>query len=63
MCASVPVCFQEEGVGTLGLSTGQALGTLRDQLTTLLDQHQTTGRGKQPTAQVDTTAHTHIHTH
>ncbi|XP_036811616.1 transmembrane protein 94 isoform X1 [Oncorhynchus mykiss] len=41
----------EEGVGTLGLSTGQALGTLRDQLTTLLDQHQTTGRGKQPTAQ------------
>uniref|UniRef100_A0A8C7JHH6 Transmembrane protein 94 n=1 Tax=Oncorhynchus kisutch TaxID=8019 RepID=A0A8C7JHH6_ONCKI len=41
---------QEEGVGTLGLSTGQALGTLRDQLTTLLDQHQTTGRGKQPTA-------------
>uniref|UniRef100_A0A673Z243 Transmembrane protein 94 n=1 Tax=Salmo trutta TaxID=8032 RepID=A0A673Z243_SALTR len=47
------VCvFQEEGgVGTLGLSTGQALGTLRDQLTTLLDQHQTTGRGKQPTAQ------------
>uniref|UniRef100_A0A8C7VPM5 Transmembrane protein 94 n=1 Tax=Oncorhynchus mykiss TaxID=8022 RepID=A0A8C7VPM5_ONCMY len=49
--ASVPVGFQEEGVGTLGLSTGQALGTLRDQLTTLLDQHQTTGRGKQPTAQ------------
>uniref|UniRef100_A0A4W5MQS1 Transmembrane protein 94 n=1 Tax=Hucho hucho TaxID=62062 RepID=A0A4W5MQS1_9TELE len=49
--ASVPVCFQEEGVGTLGLSTGQALGTLRDQLTTLLDQHQTTGRGKRPTAQ------------
>uniref|UniRef100_A0A8C7QMH0 Transmembrane protein 94 n=1 Tax=Oncorhynchus mykiss TaxID=8022 RepID=A0A8C7QMH0_ONCMY len=48
---SVPVGFQEEGVGTLGLSTGQALGTLRDQLTTLLDQHQTTGRGKQPTAQ------------
>uniref|UniRef100_A0A8C7JNB9 Transmembrane protein 94 n=1 Tax=Oncorhynchus kisutch TaxID=8019 RepID=A0A8C7JNB9_ONCKI len=47
---SVPVGFQEEGVGTLGLSTGQALGTLRDQLTTLLDQHQTTGRGKQPTA-------------
>uniref|UniRef100_A0A8C7GFB3 Transmembrane protein 94 n=1 Tax=Oncorhynchus kisutch TaxID=8019 RepID=A0A8C7GFB3_ONCKI len=37
--------------GTLGLSTGQALGTLRDQLTTLLDQHQTTGRGKQPTEQ------------
>uniref|UniRef100_A0A3P8Z9Y8 Transmembrane protein 94 n=1 Tax=Esox lucius TaxID=8010 RepID=A0A3P8Z9Y8_ESOLU len=33
-----------EGVGTLGLSTGQALRTLRDQLTTLLDQHQTTGR-------------------
>uniref|UniRef100_A0A8C7QKC2 Transmembrane protein 94 n=1 Tax=Oncorhynchus mykiss TaxID=8022 RepID=A0A8C7QKC2_ONCMY len=49
--ASVPVGFQEEGVGTLGLSTGQALGTLRDQLTTLLDQHQTTGRGKQPTEQ------------
>uniref|UniRef100_A0A674EEF0 Transmembrane protein 94 n=1 Tax=Salmo trutta TaxID=8032 RepID=A0A674EEF0_SALTR len=48
---SVPVCFQEEGVGTLGLSTGQALGTLRDQLTTLLDQHQTTGRGKRPTTQ------------
>ncbi|KAM9558007.1 transmembrane protein 94-like isoform 1-T1 [Salvelinus alpinus] len=42
---------EEGGGGTLGLSTGQALGTLRDQLTTLLDQHQTTGRGKQPTAQ------------
>ncbi|CAB1338150.1 unnamed protein product, partial [Coregonus sp. 'balchen'] len=32
------------------LETLEALGTLRDQLTTLLDQHQTTGHGKRPTA-------------
>lgn len=31
---------QEEGAVTLGLSTGQALDTLKDQLTSLLDQHQ-----------------------
>ncbi|KAL0984076.1 hypothetical protein UPYG_G00136750 [Umbra pygmaea] len=41
---------QEDGVGNRGLTTGQALTTLRDQLRTLLDQHQTMGRGRRPTA-------------
>ncbi|XP_066521040.1 transmembrane protein 94 isoform X2 [Hoplias malabaricus] len=31
---------QEEGAAPLGLSTAQALGTLRDQLSSLLEQHQ-----------------------
>lgn len=35
---------QEENAVTLGLSTGQALGKLRDQLSSLLDQHQRTAR-------------------
>lgn len=35
---------QGEDAVTLGLSTGQALGKLRDQLTTLLEQHQRTTR-------------------
>lgn len=32
--------FKEEGVTVLGLTTAQALGTLRDQLSSLLEQHQ-----------------------
>ncbi|TNN03543.1 hypothetical protein fugu_000572 [Takifugu bimaculatus] len=35
---------QEEDAGTLGLSTGQALVKLRDQLSSLLEQHQRTAR-------------------
>lgn len=31
--------FKEEGVTSLGLTTAQALGTLRDQLSSLLEQH------------------------
>lgn len=36
--------LQEEDAGTLGLSTGQALVKLRDQLSSLLEQHQRTAR-------------------
>uniref|UniRef100_A0A8B9R8K7 Cation-transporting P-type ATPase C-terminal domain-containing protein n=1 Tax=Astyanax mexicanus TaxID=7994 RepID=A0A8B9R8K7_ASTMX len=35
---------QEEGATPLGLSTSQALGTLRDQLSSLLEQHQKLGQ-------------------
>lgn len=35
---------EEEDSGTLGLSTGQALVKLRDQLSSLLEQHQRTAR-------------------
>lgn len=45
--------LQEENAVTLGLSTGQALGKLRDQLSSLLEQHQRTAR-RRTSLQVDT---------
>lgn len=38
-CSGVPL-LKEEGVTPLGLTTAQALGTLRDQLSSLMEQHQ-----------------------
>lgn len=38
------VLLLQEDAGTLGLSTGQALVKLRDQLNSLLEQHQRTAR-------------------
>lgn len=39
MC-SCGLLFKEEGATPLGLTTAQALGTLRDQLSILVEQHQ-----------------------
>lgn len=52
------VLLQEEDAVTLGLSTGQALVKLRDQLSGLLEQHQRAGR-RRASAQV----HIHIYSH
>lgn len=48
--------LQEEDAVTLGLSTGQALAKLRDQLSNLLEQHQRAAR-RRVSAQV----HIHIY--
>lgn len=50
------VLLQEEDAVTLGLSTGQALAKLRDQLSSLLEQHQRAAR-RRASAQV----HIHIY--
>ena len=55
MCVCV---FQEEVVVSLGLATGEALLTLKEQLSGLLEQHQKTGH-RRCSVQV----HTHTHTH
>lgn len=52
------VLLQEEDAVTLGLSTGQALVKLRDQLSGLLEQHQRAAR-RRASAQV----HIHFYSH